>query len=118
MCCRTAELARIADRKGAIAVGRDADIVIFDTDASFVVQPANIHHRHKLSYATALRARTRSVTQMGACRPYNGESLQGVVRKTFLRGSLVYADGEFVGAPRGQILLRTGSKAAASAAAK
>jgi allantoinase len=46
-----------------------------------------IHHRHKLT-------------------PYAGERLRGVVEKTFLRGRMVYDDGEFVSDPRGRTVLR------------
>ncbi len=34
-------------RKGAIAPGRDADLVVFDPEASFTVDSAALHHRHK-----------------------------------------------------------------------
>jgi len=81
---RTAELARVADRKGAIAIGRDADLVIFDPDATFTVDAARIEHRHKLT-------------------PWAGRTLRGVVRRTLLRGETIY-DGAIVGTPRGERL--------------
>jgi allantoinase len=56
--------------KGAIAVGADADLVAFDADAGFVVDPAALHHRHPVT-------------------PYAGRRLQGVVRGTWLRGEPV-----------------------------
>ena len=73
--------------KGAIKEGYDADIVIWNPDREFKIEPAMLHHRHKLS-------------------PYNGEVLRGVVEKTFVRGRMVYDGGEFFG-PFGQILLRS-----------
>ena len=72
--------------KGAIRDGYDADIVIWNPDREFKVEPRALHHRHKLS-------------------PYNGEVLRGVVEKTFVRGQMVYDDGEFFG-PSGRIVLR------------
>ena len=47
--------------KGAIAPGRDADLVVFAPDESFVVDPARLHHRNPVT-------------------PYAGQELTGVVR--------------------------------------
>src|SRR5690606_3204512 len=71
MCEAPARLAGLADRKGALAVGRDADLVIWDPDEAFTVDPQRIHHRHALT-------------------PYAGESLYGAVRATYLRGARVF----------------------------
>lgn len=68
--------------KGAIEIGRDADLVAFDPDAEFVVDSAHLHHRH-------------------AHTPYAGRAMSGVVQATWLRGELV--DGQ---APRGEVLER------------
>ena len=87
LCCAPARLVGLGQRKGALAVGSDADIVIWNPDKEFRVGPAIVHHRHKLT-------------------PYAGEGLRGVVEKTFLRGQMVYDGGEFVWGPRGQFLLR------------
>jgi allantoinase len=73
--------------KGAIAVGRDADLVIWDPDATFVVDPAALYHRHPIT-------------------PYAGRTLRGVVRTTMLRGAVIYEDGQFTSDPAGQLLLR------------
>jgi allantoinase len=72
--------------KGSLTAGADADIVIWNPEKEFQVQPEMIHHRHKLT-------------------PYAGEVLLGVVEKTFLRGQMVYDDGEF-SEPIGEIVLR------------
>ncbi len=74
MCARPATLAGLATSKGAIAVGHDADLVIFDAEARFEVQPEDIQHRHKVT-------------------PYAGRTLRGVVEHTILRGRSVYQRG-------------------------
>ena len=66
MAARPAVLARLPG-KGAIAVGRDADLIAFDPEGSFVVDPSALHHRHPIT-------------------PYDGRKLEGVVRRTWLRG--------------------------------
>jgi allantoinase len=81
-----ARLAGLEGRKGAIAPGLDADLVAWDPDASFVVDPARLHHRHPAT-------------------PYAGAILQGVVQGTWVRGHKVFAGGEMVGDPAGTLLL-------------
>jgi allantoinase len=78
MAAKPAALAGLP-RKGAIAVGKDADLVAFAPDESFTV--GALEHRNP-------------------CTPYAGRSLTGVVRRTWLRG--VPADG----APRGRLCRR------------
>ena len=85
MCAAPARLAGLEGRKGAIAPGHDADLVIWDPEASFEVEPARLHHRHKLT-------------------PYAGRTLYGVVRQTLLRGETLLQNG----APNGRILTRGG----------
>jgi allantoinase len=83
-----ARLVGLDRRKGTLAAGFDADIVIWKPDETFAVEPANIHHRHKLT-------------------PYAGRTLSGVVDKTFLRGDLIYERGRFpMLKPTGRMLLR------------
>jgi len=54
--------------KGSLAVGRDADLVAFDPDETYVVEPARLLHRHPVT-------------------PYAGQTLTGRVRQTWLRGT-------------------------------
>jgi dihydropyrimidinase len=65
--------------KGAIEVGRDADIVLFDPAARRVVRQSDLHHT-------------------GDFTPYEGREVHGAVRSVYLRGSPIIRDGAFVGA--------------------
>ncbi|HEV2708556.1 MAG TPA: allantoinase AllB [Pyrinomonadaceae bacterium] len=82
-----ARLAGLGGRKGDIEEGFDADICVWDETAQFTVEPATIHHRHKLT-------------------PYLGRTLRGVVAATFLRGRKIYERGEFAAPPAGFLLRR------------
>ena len=64
--------------KGAIAVGRDADIVLFDPAARRTMRAADLHH-------------TSDYT------PYEGLEVAGAVRDVVLRGTDVIRGGTFVG---------------------
>ena len=87
VCLNPARQVSFAPQKGSIAVGSDADIVIWNPDQQFTVAAASLHHRHKIT-------------------PYNGELLYGVVQKTFLRGHKIYDLGHFTNEPLGHILLK------------
>jgi allantoinase len=87
MSAAPARLAGILQAKGAIAVGRDADLVIWDPDAEFTVDPASLYHRHPIT-------------------PYAGRRLRGLVRTTMLRGEIVFDQGRFLDVPAGELLLR------------
>jgi allantoinase len=78
-----AALAGIGSQAGALVAGRDANFVIFDSEASFEVVPGKLHFRHAVS-------------------PYVGETLRGVVKATYLRGKAVYREGEFASSPVGR----------------
>jgi allantoinase len=86
LCGAPARQVGLVARKGSINIGSDADIVIWDPQREFRVTPELIQHRHKLT-------------------PYAGETLRGLVEKTFLRGEMVYDGGAF-SEPKGQLLLR------------
>jgi allantoinase len=90
MAAGPAQLAGLAG-KGRIAVGSDADLVAFAPDASFVVEPGMLAHRHKVT-------------------PYAGRLLTGVVRRTWLRGREIFGtemastDKAAAGGPTGELL--------------
>ncbi|KPI91438.1 putative allantoinase 1 [Papilio xuthus] len=86
MCSAPAQLCGIQHRKGALKPGLDADLIFFDPDAQFTVTADIIRHKNKLT-------------------PYIGKTLKGVVKKTYLRGELIYEDGELIGEPKGNLLL-------------
>jgi allantoinase len=81
-----ASLAGLSGHKGKIAPGFDADLVAFDPEATFAVRASDLLHKNPVS-------------------PYDGRTLTGVVRRTWLHGTEVTADG-----PRqGRLLRRGGS---------
>jgi allantoinase len=80
-----ASLAGIGDQVGLLEVGRDANFILFDTETTRAVTADKLHHRHTIS-------------------PYVGETLQGVVKATYLRGEPVYSEGNFAAAPYGKEL--------------
>jgi allantoinase len=69
MCRATAKLAGL-DKKGVLTEGYDADIAIWNPEASFVVDPDSLFHRHHLT-------------------PYAGRTLYGVVESTFVAGEKI-----------------------------
>lgn len=64
----------LAACKGALAVGRDADVVLVDPDATWTVR------------AEALQSKA-------GWTPFEGRTFRARVRRTFVRGRLVYDDG-------------------------
>ena len=80
--------------KGDIAVGYDADLVLLDPNESFVVRAAE------------------SESNQGYT-PFEGMELNGKVKSTFLRGSLVYDNGNVVGDAKGQYVSRPTARPAA-----
>lgn len=81
-----ARIARL-DGKGAIAEGKDADIVVFEPDEASEVDPSELHQRNPIT-------------------PYAGRPLDGRVMATYVRGVQVYADGRFPNQQAGRLLRR------------
>jgi allantoinase len=86
LCANPARQVALEARKGALAAGGDADVVIWNPDREFVVNAARLEHRHKIT-------------------PYESETLTGVVEKTFLRGRKIYDEGVRVASPVGHLLV-------------
>jgi allantoinase len=72
-------------QKGDIAIGYDADLVLVDPNETFVVRAAE------------------SESQQGYT-PFEGVELTGRVKSTFLRGNLIYNNGQVLGSPTGRYL--------------
>ena len=65
--CRPAPAALAGlSSKGAIAVGRDADLVVFAPDESFVVDPDRLHHRHPVTPYAGRDADRRGARRLAA----------------------------------------------------
>jgi allantoinase len=87
MCAAPARLPGLEARKGAIAPGLDADMVVWDPDGETAVAPEMLEHRHKVT-------------------PYAGGVFAGAVLATYVRGTPVFDRGRFLPEPAGRILLR------------
>lgn len=85
MCEAPAKLAGLEARKGKLAPGFDADVVIWDPDAAFTVNPELVYHRHKLT-------------------PYSGREVHGRVEAVYVRGGQVYNRGVFATEPAGNLI--------------
>ncbi|KAF2007821.1 allantoinase [Amniculicola lignicola CBS 123094] len=71
-CCKnTAKQVGLERTKGDLGVGFDADIVVFDDAAEFMVEPSTMLFRNKVS-------------------PYENKTLKGVVKETWLRGQRIF----------------------------
>jgi allantoinase len=73
--------------KGDIAVGYDADLVLLDPRESFVVRASE------------------SESGQGYT-PFEGQELTGKVKSTFLRGNLIYHNGNILGTAQGEYIAR------------
>jgi allantoinase len=85
MSAAPASLAGLGERKGQIAEGFDADLVVWDPDAEFTVDPKRLQQRHKIT-------------------PYAGRTLFGTVVTTFVRGERVWDKNRLTRAYGGRLL--------------
>ncbi|MFY1830458.1 allantoinase AllB [Myxococcus fulvus] len=90
MCEAPARLVGLSGTKGSLVPGADADLVVFDPEATFAVEPSRLQHRHPLT-------------------PYAGRTLAGVVERTLLRGELIYERGQPFPRPTGSWVRRPSS---------
>jgi len=65
-------------QKGSIVVGKDADIVIYDPNKDFTISVENMHSDYDHTI-------------------WEGKKLHGYPVQTYVRGNLVYDNGDFVG---------------------
>jgi dihydropyrimidinase len=73
-------------RKGAIAVGSDADLVIFDPT---IRRKVRVEDLHETDYS-----------------PWEGHDIAGWPETTLLRGKVLVDKGEFMGEGKGQRIAR------------
>ncbi len=85
MSAQPAKLSGLDNRKGKLAAGYDADLVIWDPEVEFKVVPEMIRHRHKLT-------------------PYWGMELFGKIETTVVGGNNVFENGEFAEQKFGKLL--------------
>ena len=87
-CVNTAVQVGLETQKGNLAVGYDGDVCVFDDEAEWAVEPSTMLFRNK-------------------CSPYEGKTLKGVVKETWLRGRKVFSReaGFEEGVPAGKLLL-------------
>ncbi|KAJ5933363.1 hypothetical protein N7454_005692 [Penicillium verhagenii] len=87
-CANTAAQVGLETQKGDLRPGFDADICVFDDSAEWTVEPSTMLFRNK-------------------CSPYQGRTLRGMVRETWLRGERIFSREDNFGekAPAGKLLL-------------
>ncbi|KAL4739778.1 hypothetical protein BDV11DRAFT_111467 [Aspergillus similis] len=87
-CANTAAQVGLHKSKGDLVPGYDADFCVFDDTAEWLVEPSTMLFRNK-------------------CSPYQGRTMRGMVRETWLRGEKIFNrdDGFTVKAPSGSLLL-------------
>ncbi|MFN8672077.1 MAG: allantoinase AllB [Candidatus Sericytochromatia bacterium] len=87
MSVKTAEFIGLANTKGKISKGFDADLLIWNPEEEFVIEEKMIQHKNKVT-------------------PYLNKKLFGVVKETYLRGNKIYENGNFINKPIGDFLLK------------
>ena len=89
-----ARIYNLADRKGAIAIGRDADIVVWDPARAVTITDAGMHDNAGFT-------------------PYAGRTVRGWPETVLRRGDVIVEAGKLHAAPgSGQFLPRGGGEAA------
>ena len=80
LCTNPARHYGLYPKKGSLDLGADADFTIIDTESTWELHADDMHTMAKYS-------------------PFDGFAITGKVRKTVVRGVLVYGDGQFFVAP-------------------
>ena len=88
MCTNNAKVFNLYPKKGIIAPGSDADLVIVDMKKKETLKIEDLHSWSDFSI-------------------FEGREITGWPVMTMLRGNVIYKDGEFIGKPMGKYLFRT-----------
>jgi dihydropyrimidinase len=80
-------------RKGTLEPGADADLVLFDPETRWTIDPGSLHMNTDFS-------------------PYEGVEVQGKVRWVLLRGRVLVEEGRLAGGPAGSYVHRPARPAA------
>jgi dihydropyrimidinase len=82
LCLNPSRIFGLFPQKGTISIGSDGDLVIFDANAQWTLKAADLH------------------TNSDFC-PFENMLLSGRIRKTILRGEIIYEDGKYCGTHHG-----------------
>ncbi|WP_196592283.1 dihydroorotase [Pectinatus frisingensis] len=82
---KAAGLYKIDDRKGAVKVGNDADLVVLDMNRKQKILNKNLHSKEPFT-------------------AFDGFDITGWPQRTYLRGILIAGDGEILNKPEGKFL--------------
>ena len=82
-----ARLFGLAPQKGAVAVGADADIVLWDPEAETVITQSKLNHAVDFTL-------------------FEGQKVKGLPRCVVRRGEVIVENGRFCGAPGGGRFIR------------
>lgn len=76
---------KLGSRKGRVAIGSDADLVMVTMEESSELRNNDLYYRHRHS-------------------PYVGKTMRGRIRRTLVRGNTVFLDGEFASSTIGKLI--------------
>jgi allantoinase len=77
---------RLFPRKGRLAIGSDADIVLIDLQTNITLESGDLFYRHQHS-------------------PYVGRQMQGRIVRTLVRGRTLFLEGKIIAPPAGRLLI-------------
>lgn len=88
MSVKTASFIGLAECRGKIEKGYDADLIIFDPEKKFTVDGRKLFHKHKVT-------------------PYDGEELYGSIVSTYLGGEIIFSSGNVIDDPIGKLIFNS-----------